>query len=181
MVYKDRNKKIEYNKNYYRNNKEKLKAKMKEYYDKNKEKLNTQSRQFNKEYYRKYKEIINKKHRIYYCNNKNKVYEKQKEYRRNNKDIVKQRRRKNYLNSAYGLSTTELDNLLLAQNNRCAICNEPLDLQNSKNVHIDHDHKTGKIRGILCQKCNLAIGLLRDNPEYTKRATEYLERNNNEK
>ena len=153
--------KKEYNKNYQRTHREKI-------------------RELNKKYYHNNIEKIRKKHRLYkkeyYIKNREKCIAQSREYKRTHKEQIKEYDKKHSLRYHYGLSIIEFNNILLAQNNRCAICNEPLDLQNSKNVHIDHDHKTGKIRGILCQKCNLAIGLLRDNPEYTKRATEYLER-----
>jgi len=42
------------------------------------------------------------------------------------------------------------------------------------NTHVDHDHDTGMVRGILCYHCNMAIGLLMDDPDIAKKATEYL-------
>ena len=72
----------------------------------------------------------------------------------------------------YGVSTEALKNILSEQNNKCGICNS--DLDNSKNTHIDHCHTTGKIRGILCQKCNHGIGLFKDSTEILKRAILYL-------
>jgi len=134
-----------------------------------------------KEYYQRYREKHNAHQKEYYQRHKEKMSIINKNYYNNHKKEIIKRHREYFLKSLYGLSITEFNNLLLTQNNRCAICKEPLDLQNPHSVVIDHDHLTGKIRGILCNKCNLAIGLLRDNPEYTKRATEYLERNNNEK
>jgi len=97
---------------------------------------------------------------------------KQREYRKTHPKECKESK----LKSKYGLSLSEFDNLLLAQNNRCAICNQPLDLQNPNNVHIDHSHLTRIVRGILCRNCNLGIGFFRDNPEYLRNAIKYLER-----
>jgi len=117
----------------------------------------------------------------------NKRLEYQREYNKTHPDKIRENSQK-YLKAHpklkkeynlkynYGLSITEFDNLLLAQDNKCPICGQPLDLQNPHNVNVDHDHLTGKVRGILCRNCNLAIGFLRDNPEYAKRASEYLER-----
>lgn len=52
----------------------------------------------------------------------------------------------------------------------CAICGE----NKTEILCVDHDHKTGVIRGVLCKKCNLGLGMFRDNPEYLATAIEYL-------
>ena len=125
-----------------------------------------------KEYYRNHKEKLKTKNKEYYLNHKEKLKTKHKEYYNKHKEEFK----KYHLKNRYSLSISKFNNLLLAQNMKCAICKEPLDLQNPHNVNIDHDHKTGKIRGILCNKCNVAIGLLRDNPEYAYSAFIYLKK-----
>ena len=61
------------------------------------------------------------------------------------------------------------------QEGRCAICREPLRLGHGDG-NLDHDHSAGKVRGILCRNCNLAIGLLKDSPATCRLAAEYLER-----
>jgi len=125
-----------------------------------------------KEYYNTHKEKILAYQKEYNCNHREKRNAYIREYRHTHKEKIK-----NYnLKSNHGLSITEFDNLLLAQDNKCLICGQPLDLLNPKLIHIDHNHLTGKVRGILCNKCNMAIGLLRDNPEYIRNALEYLER-----
>ena len=63
---------------------------------------------------------------------------------------------------------------LNSQNNKCAICNKTVQ-ENKKNLAIDHCHKTDKIRGLLCTKCNLGIGYFRDNVEILKSAINYIE------
>jgi hypothetical protein len=60
--------------------------------------------------------------------------------------------------------------MMLAQNGRCAICMETPD----KQLHVDHNHYTGLIRGLLCGKCNAGIGLLKDDSDLCMRATQYL-------
>ena len=65
--------------------------------------------------------------------------------------------------------------LLLKQGNRCAICRTAEPMGHGKWC-IDHDHKNGRIRGLLCHSCNVGIGFLADDPERLRRAAEYIER-----
>jgi Recombination endonuclease VII len=68
-----------------------------------------------------------------------------------------------------------IDNIFNTQNGRCAICGKhQSELKNS--LCVDHDHITNNLRGLLCTKCNLAIGNLEDNIESLKAAIVYLEK-----
>lgn len=69
----------------------------------------------------------------------------------------------------YGLTPTQHAALLLEQDGVCAIC-----CQTPKKWDVDHDHETGRVRGLLCHKCNTAIGLLGDNLTLIHSAQEYL-------
>lgn len=75
----------------------------------------------------------------------------------------------------YGLVEQQYIELLAAQKNVCAICqiSSPGDSRFGR-LSIDHEHKTGKVRGLLCAKCNKAIGLLHDDPEIARRVVAYL-------
>ena len=68
----------------------------------------------------------------------------------------------------YGISLKDKDVLLAAQNNICPICQKP------NPIDTDHDHKTGKVRGILHKHCNKALGLLGDDVETIIRAASYV-------
>lgn len=81
-------------------------------------------------------------------------------------------RRKRLIKSKYELSYKEWENLWKAQNKRCAICGEIISEE--KDICVDHNHKTGAIRGLLCKKCNLGLGCFRDNPELMKLVIKYL-------
>lgn len=62
----------------------------------------------------------------------------------------------------------------------CAICGEKETRTRRGNLvrlSVDHDHTTGSIRGLLCTRCNTAVGLMQDEPELLRKAIEYLERN----
>ena len=72
---------------------------------------------------------------------------------------------------SYGITLEEHDRLMQEQDNCCWICKGNND---QMALCIDHDHKTNEVRGLLCNVCNRAIGLLRDDPDLIKRAAEYL-------
>ena len=63
--------------------------------------------------------------------------------------------------------------LLKKQNSVCAVCRTTKP-SGRGTWHVDHDHTTGKIRGLLCHKCNTGIGLFNDNPQLLQQAKEYL-------
>lgn len=86
-----------------------------------------------------------------------------------------QKLREYQLKTNYGISIEDFNIILLSQNNSCKICK--IKNQSGKNWHIDHCHKNGKIRGILCQKCNQAIGMVYENIEILENMIQYLEEN----
>lgn len=104
--------------------------------------------------------------RLYKSNNK----EKESLYKKANYDFLKEKNRK--LFHEYGITLEKFNEMLIRQNQCCAICNKT---DTKKSLCVDHCHKTGKIRGLLCNKCNKAIGLLNDDCELLKTAYSYLE------
>lgn len=82
-----------------------------------------------------------------------------------------QSQRKARLNK-YSLSPEEYEDMLERQDGKCAVCKEVMG--GSRNEHVDHDHVTGKVRGLLCAHCNTAIGKFRDEPERLIAAAQYL-------
>lgn len=77
-----------------------------------------------------------------------------------------------YILSQYGLTPKDYHSMLEEQGFVCAICETKPE---AGNLAIDHCHKTGGVRGLLCKQCNSAIGILGDNPEGLGRALAYLE------
>lgn len=75
---------------------------------------------------------------------------------------------------SYGLNQQSYDALLKSQNGVCAICKRPN--WNRKHPHIDHDHKTGKTRGLLCGACNHVLGRIEDNIETARAIVKYLQK-----
>jgi hypothetical protein len=96
-----------------------------------------------------------------------------KEWRIKNKTELKNR----ILKKTYGISVEDYNELLELQYGCCAICGRPQS-EFKRILSVDHDHKTGKIRGLLCFSCNQALGLLHDNIQTLKKAIEYLEKQN---
>lgn len=101
--------------------------------------------------------------------------------RQRNRDWMRRRRARpdgkafefaSNLKNNHGLDVESYARLVEAQNRRCAGCGRGLLL--SEETHVDHDHVTGKIRGILCSNCNRALGVLGDSPETLRALVRYL-------
>jgi len=91
--------------------------------------------------------------------------------------VGQERQRDNHLKRLYGISEEEYDNLLVSQDFRCAVCREESKtLGKNARLHVDHDHLTGRVRGLLCYACNIAIGFLEEDPERVQKIMDYLER-----
>jgi hypothetical protein len=74
--------------------------------------------------------------------------------------------------SQYGISMREHKAMLARQRGVCAICRRQ---SGRAALGVDHCHKTGKVRGLLCPSCNFGLGFFRDDPSLTRAATAYLE------
>lgn len=98
---------------------------------------------------------------------------RQKRWRDKNRDKVT-----DYdLKRRFGISLDEYNKLLEEQKGVCAICDKPETYTyrgKIKNLSVDHDHSNGRIRGLLCYKCNLGIGQFEDSIELLDRAKQYL-------
>lgn len=95
----------------------------------------------------------------------------------------KENHRNNNLIDKYGISQKDYDRMFVEQDGKCAICgteNFQGHLYSKRKVDyfsIDHDHETGKVRGLLCLSCNIALGNFRDSIELLKKSISYLEKN----
>jgi|SRR6266702_756529 len=88
------------------------------------------------------------------------------------------RKRWSHLKRSYDLTKEKFEALYRQQNGLCAICGKPEDETYkglSRSLSVDHDHITGKIRGLLCSGCNQGLGKFSDNPETLRSAALYLE------
>jgi ribosomal protein L34E len=88
----------------------------------------------------------------------------------------------------YGITVKQYDRMLAQQNGVCACCGEPETdgpqgrnapkmraLGKTANLAVDHDHKTGDVRSLLCGKCNKALGIMMEDPERIQKLKEYAE------
>lgn len=84
----------------------------------------------------------------------------------------------NYYQNVYKSSINEVEMLLERQNYVCAICERPGFSMNEyvrSPLNLDHNHKTGVIRGLLCHNCNRGLGLFQDDPKQLRKAADYIE------
>lgn len=87
-----------------------------------------------------------------------------KKYREKNRELLRDK----FMKKRYGCSLSMFLQLEKSQNGRCAICKK------TKKLQLDHNHKTGKIRGLLCSNCNCALGLVSENFRILQRMGGYL-------
>jgi len=117
------------------------------------------------------------------CNN-----EYSKQWYQKHKNVVQLRERRRarnrgpanrnrHLKRLYGITLEDFNNMLEQQSKRCAICkgDDPLDPRKNQ-WQVDHDHKSGKVRGILCFPCNLMLGYAKDRIETLQESVVYLGR-----
>lgn len=105
------------------------------------------------------------------------------DYRKKNPDVYRKASLKHWHNLSdkkkhskwiqrYGITADQYTNMFEFQNGKCKICNQ--ECSTGRVLAVDHCHKTGKVRGLLCTKCNTALGMLNDNIKYFETAIEYL-------
>lgn len=143
-----------YQKEYYQLNKDQLKAYQKEYRETNKIKM------------KKYKKEYRK-------NNKDQIKQYNKEYKKEYYQLNKNKIKQHQLKRKYNISLEHYNQMLIEQNHKCKICNID-EVKLTKKLAVDHDHKTGFIRGLLCHSCNVAIGLLQESAEIIEKAAKYI-------
>lgn len=128
--------------------------------------------------------------------------EKQRRYSARHKDAIAERRRKKrethgdeiradmrrryardpakyrdaFLRRRYGITQVDFDRMFFEQDGRCAVC-DLADFPGPGNKpHVDHNHKTGKVRALVCVRCNVLLGMAQEQPERFHAALRYLEK-----
>ena len=170
----NKKRKLEQNRKYYKEmspeKKEELSLKNKKRYQEKKEEISIKRKKLyreDKEYREKYRQ-----QRIEYRNkNRERISKRAKEYRKNNKESIRNKK----LIKKFGIGVDEYNLLLESQDYGCAICgSKETGSHHTKYFSVDHDHKTGKVRGLLCFHCNTGIGSLQDDPNLLSKALDYL-------
>jgi hypothetical protein len=97
--------------------------------------------------------------------------QKAREWSKNNPEAVKQSSRKTKLKQKYGISVDDYNEMFKEQKGVCFICAKE---HQRRPLNVDHCHKTGTVRKLLCDKCNMALGLVEDSTERLNKLMEYL-------
>ena len=99
-----------------------------------------------------------------------------KKYREKMKNNKPKRYHEMWVLSKYCLTTQDYEQILKEQDNKCAICGEDKSSPRfiGRNFYVDHNHKTGEIRGLLCQRCNAGLGYFEDSSALLEKARQYL-------
>lgn len=138
-----------------------------------------------------YRNVCKECLKIYFVDYYKKNKEKIRRYQKDNPDIhnkanekynrkptsKKKRRGISYMYK-YGITEKDFNDMFLKQKGRCAICGvSQLDIE--YRINIDHCHETGIVRGLLCRRCNTALGHFKDDVDIMQRAIDYLNEANN--
>lgn len=97
---------------------------------------------------------------------------KARQWQKDNPDKLKEVWRKQNLRKKFDLTPEQYESMLEQQNGGCAICGKP---PGTRRLAVDHDHKTGAVRALLCGNCNHVLGNGQDNPNLLRKAADYLE------
>lgn len=92
-------------------------------------------------------------------------------WREKNKELIPTKKRNYLMKARYGTTVENYELMFQRQGGICLICKK----SQKRRLDVDHSHKTGKIRGLLCRRCNIALGLLDDNVSIIKNLINYLE------
>ena len=121
------------------------------------------------------REELRLKDRVYY----DKTRKHSESYKKSREDYWQKRykelyriNRKSVLKRKYGIDWTIYETMFEEQEGLCAICRK--DSADGRMLAVDHDHKTGKVRALLCGSCNRGLGLFQDDPDLLQKAKEYV-------
>ena len=128
-------------------------------------------KQRHKQYYETHKKEKKQYDKQYYKTHREGTIEHQKQYNKTHREEIKQYG----LKKRYNISIEEFNQMLVNQNHKCKICGVDELNAGKKGLSVDHDHKSGKVRGLLCSNCNTAVGLLKENINILKSAIKYLD------
>ena len=124
------------------------------------------------------KECDKRKRKIYYRKNKNRQDKSSKKWYFKNKQKADRKSKDWSLRRDFDITIEDYENILKNQNNKCALCEKSETIKRNGKIlslAVDHDHRTGKIRGLLCFHCNTAIGKFKDDIGLLLKTISYLQ------
>ena len=123
---------------------------------------------YSKQYRKDHKEELKEKRNIYRQAHRKEALEYQRTHR---KELFG-----NHLRRTYKLNLAEVEEMFEKQKGKCLICKDDMHMEgrNGTRAHVDHNHNDGKIRGLICDRCNRGLGLFRENTQSLQNAIEYL-------
>lgn len=121
------------------------------------------------------REDIRSKGKQWQLENPERTKELSRNYYLRNKDSHNKRSSENRLIRTLGITQEEYDDIMKEHDGRCDICHTTEPGGPHKKFNLDHDHSTGKLRGILCRRCNTSLGQFEDSVTLMKKAISYLE------
>lgn len=153
---------------------EKSKKVKQEYYQKNKDYIRERRRESKRKWQIENPENAKIASKKYYNKNQELKIQETQKWRKKNAHNMKSIKRKWHLKGLYNLTIEEYDILLEKQNNACFGCKKHYS-EFAKALSVDHNHDTGKVRGLLCNNCNRGLGLLKDSEFVLQNLLEYLQ------
>lgn len=96
------------------------------------------------------------------------------------KEYLTKIKRNSYLKTKFGITNKEYDEMLYKQNGVCEICNQKetsVFKNTTRRLCVDHNHNSGKVRSLLCQRCNRVLGIVKENRVLLNKLISYLEKN----
>ena len=114
------------------------------------------------------KDKLQAQNKSYYQRNRNTIAAKSRDNYHKHPEVWKNRR----LKTQYGITLEQFNQMFISQNGACAICNN--SFEDDMDTHVDHNHRTGQVRQLLCKRCNSGIGHFRENITLFDKAKEYL-------
>jgi len=127
---------------------------------------------YRREYCKKNPEYRKAIHKNYVKTHREQVIATQKRWRIKHSVKISAYRREH----VHGVTPEQFNNMILSANNCCQICKKPFGNNRATTPHIDHNHKTGEIRGLLCKFCNSGIGMFMENITIMETAIKYIEK-----
>lgn len=172
-----RAKQAERDREYREAHKDELREKKKAYYEANKEAVRASQLRWREAH----RAELSAAQQAYYRADRSRILAQHAEYRQANRDRIRAaqrasnranpgRKAASWRKSKYDLSPEAYARMVADQDGRCAICDR------ARKLHVDHDHNTGLVRGLLCNTCNVALGDLDDEPSLLRAAADYIER-----